>query len=262
MRNCFQGLEKFNRLTSDLKSDQLSGEDAFLLWDTYGFPIDLTQLMAEEKHIRVDIEGFNRVMEEAKEKARAARGKSWRQTKLLTCKLNKLCQLTIRGRKPIEPKHLQQIESIVEKQIKDALPVYTKEASLAQAKRIIGLRAVFGEVYPDPVRVVTVGKPVEDLLSDPENPEWAGLSTEFCGGPTLEKEVAALKSSLDAAELPAARKTALRLQLNKLQERIRKDQKAIADANLKLAIKAAVDTADALASKGEKEVTSKACLTR
>lgn len=47
--------------------------------------------------------------------------------------------------------------------------MYTKEVALAQAKQINGLRAVFGEVYPDPVRVVCVGKEIDQLLQDPGN---------------------------------------------------------------------------------------------
>lgn len=38
------------------------------------------------------------------------------------------------------------------------------------------------QTYPDPVRVVTIGRPVEDLLADPGNEAWGKLSTEFCGG--------------------------------------------------------------------------------
>ena len=60
--------------------------------------------------------------------------------------------------------------------------VYAKESSLAQAKAIQGLRAVFDEVYPDPVRVVSIGTPVEDLLADPDGPGGSVGSVEFCGG--------------------------------------------------------------------------------
>ena len=52
----------------------LSGEDAFKLYDTYGFPLDLTMEILEEKGIGVDEEGFKAAMEEQRQKARSARG--------------------------------------------------------------------------------------------------------------------------------------------------------------------------------------------
>ena len=51
----------------------ISGEDAFLLYDTYGFPIELTEEYAQEKNLKVDREGFNKCLEEQKNRARAAR---------------------------------------------------------------------------------------------------------------------------------------------------------------------------------------------
>ena len=43
-------------------------------------------------------------------------------------------------------------------------------------------RAVFGEVYPDPVRVVSVANSVEGMVEDPANEDWGLSSVEFCGG--------------------------------------------------------------------------------
>jgi alanyl-tRNA synthetase len=80
------------------------------------------------------------------------------------------------------PEQLERVEAIVSEQIDKALPVHAKVVPLAAAKGIHGLRAVFGEVYPDPVRVVAVGADVDALLGEPESPAWRGLSVELCGG--------------------------------------------------------------------------------
>eukprot|EP00128_Syssomonas_multiformis_P013802 Colp12_sorted_trinity150504_noHs@33595 len=63
--------------------------------------------------------------------------------------------------------------------------VYKKEVPLATAKQIYKVAAMFGEVYPDPVRVVCVGFPIEDLVADPSNQKWGSTSVEFCGGTHL-----------------------------------------------------------------------------
>uniref|UniRef100_I1LPK4 Alanine--tRNA ligase n=1 Tax=Glycine max TaxID=3847 RepID=I1LPK4_SOYBN len=84
--------------------------------------------------------------------------------------------------KPVDADNLRRIESIVNEQIKAEFDVSAKEATLAEAKGINGLRAVFGEVYPDPVRVVSIGQKVEDLLADPKNEKWLSFSSELCGG--------------------------------------------------------------------------------
>lgn len=77
---------------------------------------------------------------------------------------------------------LEKVENICNEWVKKAVKVYSKEMPLAIAQKIPGLRAVFGEAYPDPVRVVTLEFDVEDIEKDIENPKWAATSVEFCGG--------------------------------------------------------------------------------
>ncbi|KEI39631.1 uncharacterized protein L969DRAFT_87587 [Mixia osmundae IAM 14324] len=77
---------------------------------------------------------------------------------------------------------LQKIEEICNAWIKKNVPVYSKEVKLDDAKAIPGLRAVFGEAYPDPVRVVALEFSVEEMAKDLKNPKWRSTSVEFCGG--------------------------------------------------------------------------------
>ena len=86
----------------------------------------------------------------------------------------------------MNPDQLKQAESICNKVIDQALKVYAKDAGLLDAKLIDGLRAVFDETYPDPVRVVSIGVPVEDLLKKPADVNGRSYSVEFCGGTHLK----------------------------------------------------------------------------
>ncbi|ODV77334.1 alanyl-tRNA synthetase, cytoplasmic [Suhomyces tanzawaensis NRRL Y-17324] len=87
----------------------------------------------------------------------------------------------------LKPEELAKVENISNEYIKADKAVYSKEVSLAAAKEIYGLRAVFGETYPDPVRVVSIGAPVDELVANPKNEDWNKLSIEFCGGTHVAK---------------------------------------------------------------------------
>jgi len=71
-----QGIEKFNQMVEISKlrnTNILSGADVFSLYDTYGFPMDLTRLMAEEQNLSIDEQGYAQLMAKQKERARESR---------------------------------------------------------------------------------------------------------------------------------------------------------------------------------------------
>ncbi len=80
--------------------------------------------------------------------------------------------------KPLAPEQVAEVERLVNEKVYADLPVTAIAMPLGEAKKVPGVRAVFGEKYPDPVRVLLVG---------PEKPEQATLETsvEFCGGTHL-----------------------------------------------------------------------------
>ncbi|KAF7721005.1 Alanine--tRNA ligase [Apophysomyces ossiformis] len=87
----------------------------------------------------------------------------------------------------VTPSQLAEVEKICTEFIEKNQKVYSKEVPLPVAKAIHGLRAVFGETYPDPVRVVSVGYDVDEITQDVSNPKWATTSVEFCGGTHVAK---------------------------------------------------------------------------
>ncbi len=66
------GMQEFERAIKAIDNDTIPGEVAFKLYDTYGFPLDLTQDVAREKGLRVDEAGFQQAMDEQKQRSRAS----------------------------------------------------------------------------------------------------------------------------------------------------------------------------------------------
>ncbi|MFZ9847209.1 MAG: alanine--tRNA ligase, partial [Flavobacteriales bacterium] len=72
LRTLEKGIQKFESKAESLKSKVIEGSFAFELFDTYGFPIDLTDLLAREKGLTVDMKGFQAELEKQKERSRSA----------------------------------------------------------------------------------------------------------------------------------------------------------------------------------------------
>ncbi|TAL60016.1 MAG: alanine--tRNA ligase [Legionella sp.] len=71
-RTLDQGLRLLQEQIQDLPGKEIPGDIAFKLYDTYGFPIDLTADIAREQHLQVDIDGFNQLMQQQREQSQAA----------------------------------------------------------------------------------------------------------------------------------------------------------------------------------------------
>ncbi|KAI9044642.1 alanine--tRNA ligase [Aspergillus affinis] len=82
----------------------------------------------------------------------------------------------------VTEKELEKIEELSTEYIRQNCAVYSQEIPLATARQISGVRAVFGETYPDPVRVVSVGVELDEILKQVDDPRWEKVSIEFCGG--------------------------------------------------------------------------------
>ena len=86
---------------------------------------------------------------------------------------------------PLTQEQLSQVEKICSDIVDNALSVDAVETPLDKAMDVESLRAMKGEAYPDPVRVVAIGGSVQKITSSPSSKDWSSLSVELCGGTHL-----------------------------------------------------------------------------
>lgn len=86
----------------------------------------------------------------------------------------------------VKLEELRKIEDLSNVYIRQNSTIFFKDVDLDLARQIEGVRAVFGETYPNPVRVVSVGMDIDTMLADPKKEEWRKYSVEFCGGTHVE----------------------------------------------------------------------------
>ena len=199
-RTLEKGLKEFEKIISNLKDNKINKDLAFKLYDTYGFPIELTVELAKEQNIEVDEEGFKEKFKEHQEKSRAGAEQKFKgglagsgemETKYHTAThlLNAALKLVInkdvhqRGSNitaermrfdfncdhKMTDEEKQKTEDIVNEWIKEDLPVTYTQMSKEEAIKI-GAECMFIERYPDIVTVYSIGN----------------ISKELCGGPHVK----------------------------------------------------------------------------
>ncbi len=195
------GLQKFKKLATD---KILTGKEAFLLFQSFGFPIEMTQELASEKGIAVDLEEYNVEFEKHQTLSRTASAGVFKSgladnseivkklhtaTHLLGQALREVLGKEVKQkgsnitperlrydfnfeRKPT-PEELREVEDLVNKQISLELPVLREEYPLLEAMKL-DAQAEFGDKYPDVVSVYTIG------------PEKKPFTRDICTGPHVD----------------------------------------------------------------------------
>ncbi len=203
------GEAEFQKLLPNLMKNpkkEISGKDAFRLYDTFGFPLELTQELGAENGFTVDVEGFKeaeRKHQEASKSLDAGKAKGGlaeqsdtttkyhTATHLLQQALvnvlgdqvaqkgsninNERMRFDFTFERPMTKEEIQKVEDIVNEKIKEDLPV-TMEIMSLEAAKAEGARALFTNKYGEDVKVYTIGK-------DPKK-DW--FSKEVCGGPHVQ----------------------------------------------------------------------------
>ncbi len=215
-RTLQEGIKKFSILSSEFlgSREQISAKDAFDLYQSYGFPIEMTEELAKERGLAVDREGFDTELKKHQELSRSGSEQKFKgglsdhsemsvkyhtATHLLHVTLKRVLGDHVEQKgSNITPERLRfdfshpakmtdgeikEVEDLINAAIACDYPVSWQEMTVKEAydQKVIGL---FPERYEEKVKVYTVGDPTGIARANPEDPTF---SREICGGPHVEQ---------------------------------------------------------------------------
>lgn len=192
------GMREFEKLCHYLVGDTVSGKAAFKLYDTYGFPIEMTIELAKEHNLKVNVEDFNKAFEEHQAKSHAGAEQKFKgglaDNTVATARLHTATHLLHRALKTVlhdenvnqkgsniteerlrfdftfgramTPEEVAEVEKLVNEAIAADVPVVCEEMTVDEAKAQ-GAVGLFTSKYGEKVKVYTMGR----------------FSKEICGGP-------------------------------------------------------------------------------
>jgi len=190
------GLKEFERVTAEINDEIIDGKTAFRLYDTFGFPIEMTVELACEKGLKVDIDGFETAFSEHQQKSHADGGsfkgglcddseavaKLHTATHLLQAALRKVLGGEVEQKgsnitaerlrfdfsfsRPMTDEEIAKAQSLVNEFISTKAEVVCEEMTIDEAKKK-GAIGLFESKYGERVKVYTMGD----------------CSAEICGGP-------------------------------------------------------------------------------
>ncbi|MGN0819337.1 MAG: alanine--tRNA ligase [Christensenellaceae bacterium] len=195
------GLKEFNKVVTHIQGNVFPGKTAFRLYDTFGFPLEITKELAVEQGFSVDEEGYAKAYSEHQKKSMTGSEQKFKggladtgeetarlhtATHLMQAALKKVLSPTVSQKgsnitverlrfdfnfeRPMTADEIKQVEDLVNEAIQADVEIVMEEMTLEQAKAS-GAVGVFDNKYGDVVKVYTMGK----------------YSKEICGGPHAKR---------------------------------------------------------------------------
>ena len=209
-----RGLKEFEKV---LSVDGITGAEAFDLYQTYGFPIEITKELAAEKGVKVDEKRFEYELKKHQELSRTASAGKFKgglaDASEETRRLHTAAHLLLASLRKVLGEHVaqkgsnitaerlrfdfshtekmtdgqkQEVEKLVNEAIQKDMPVHCEEMSLNEAKKQNAM-GVFESKYGERVKVYTVGNSSAASASSGQTESEHPFSREICGGPHVEK---------------------------------------------------------------------------